>query len=406
MTTINIAIVGLGTVGSGLVTILNENADHILKHTNVTVKCVSVIDRSDKNKGILPKSVEHFGKDPLDIPDNYDVLVETMGGTDLAFHVCKMALSKGKSVVTANKAMLALHGKELAEIAEKNNAQLRIEASIGGGIPVVKTIKETFVCSPITKVEGILNGSCNYILTQMESKNISYEDALKDAQAKGYAESNPSLDVDGIDTAHKINVLAKLAFGQDIKMEDMGITGISHITLDDVNILKRLGMKIKLIATTKKVDDEHCICNVRPTIVCETRPFSDVNGTMNLVKMYNDTLEEMALIGHGAGMKPTGNAILCDILDIAQGGYHHTFSHNASDIKDAKTVADTSSLHYLVRLNKKIDDDLIEKEFVENNIAYALTISLNPESINELFKGNIYYELHEPLQKLHKKDRS
>jgi len=251
--------------------------------------------------------------------DGIDLFVELIGGEDgPALAAVKAALEIGRPVVTANKALLAKHGTELAKLAEDTGAQLGFEAAVAGGIPVIKTLREGLGSARIAKVFGIMNGTCNYILTRMGNEDISFADCLKDAQALGYAEADPSFDVDGYDTAHKLAILATLCFGYELAPDKIRVEGITGITQHDIQVAADLGYKIKLLGIAQRTDDG-IEQRVHPTFVPKGSAIAGVDGVMNAVALETDHVHELLLAGPGAGGPPTASSVLSDILDIARG---------------------------------------------------------------------------------------
>ncbi len=319
MKKINIGIVGLGTVGTGIATIMVQNKAVISARLGAELVLKKGADLDIERDRGIDFAPDQLTTDPYAVTDDPDIAIvaEMIGGTDIAKKVIERAIANGKHVVTANKALLAAHGNELFELAEKNAVNLAFEPSVGGCMPIIKTLRETLVSNRIEAVTGILNGTCNYILTRITDEGMAFADALKEAQEQGYAEADPSLDVDGFDTAHKLAIVSALAFGIKINMDDIYIEGISGITPMDIEFALDCGYRIKLLAITK-FDGGEVQARIHPTMVPFSDPLSNVSGSMNAVTVTADSVGDMVLFGRGAGMMPTATAALSDIADIAR----------------------------------------------------------------------------------------
>ena len=318
-----VAIAGLGVVGGGTAKLLTEHKDLLEKRCNRAMELTAVADvNEDRFRALnLPVSVSYY-KDALEMVEkaDADLVVELIGGADgIALTLCKKALESGKHYVTANKAMLARHGNELGALAERKGVFFGYEASVGGGIPVIKVLREGFVGNDISAVYGILNGTCNYILTKMRETKRPFADVLAEAQELGYAEKpDPSLDVDGVDTAHKTAILGALAFGMPVDFQKMHVEGIRHISDLDIAYADELGYRIKLLGIAKNINGAVCI-NVYPCMVPQTAALATVDGVFNAVTTEGDFVGRSVLIGRGAGEKPTASAVVSDIVDCATG---------------------------------------------------------------------------------------
>lgn len=336
--TLNVAIVGLGTVGSGVFRILKDNSELIKSRTGKEVKLYAVSYRDTKLSKKELKNVEKLDALALAKDPKVDVIVELIGGASgIAYELCKAALENKKSVVTANKALIAHHGLELAKIAEKNKVTLAFEAAVAGGIPVIKSIKEGLAANNITSVSGILNGTCNYILTTMEKDRRDFGSALKEAQSLGYAEADPSFDIDGVDTAHKLAILSSLAFGTEVNIKATYIEGIRNISLVDIDYALELGYRIKLLGLTQR-KPEGITQYVHPAMVKKESPLANVDGVLNALVVESDFMGSLLLEGAGAGSRPTASAVVADIIDIASGRKTSTFNVPVSLLKKAKFV--------------------------------------------------------------------
>ncbi|HUH76443.1 MAG TPA: homoserine dehydrogenase [Devosia sp.] len=318
---LRIGVAGLGNVGATLVRILQKDAADLQKKLGRQLVVTAIAARSrSRDRGIDVSGLEWFD-DPVALAksDGIDLFVELIGGEDgPAFAAVKAALEIGRPVVTANKALLAKHGVALAKLAEETGAQLGFEAAVAGGIPVIKTLREGLGSASIAKVYGIMNGTCNYILTRMGNEDISFADCLKDAQALGYAEADPAFDVEGYDTAHKLSILATLCFGYEIAPDEIQVEGISQISQHDIRVAADLGYKIKLLGIAQRTEDG-IEQRVHPTFVPKGSAIAGVDGVLNAVALETDHVHELLLAGPGAGGPPTASSVLSDILDIARG---------------------------------------------------------------------------------------
>ncbi len=348
---LTIAIAGLGTVGTALVRQLRQNADLIASRAGTPVVIKAVCDRDKVRERDCDLSGIEWINDPLKLAslEGVDVIVELMGGADGApRELAKAALAKGKHFVTANKALIAKHGPALAEMSEHNNVQMSFEAAVAGGLPVIKTLREGFAGEEINKVSGILNGTCNYILTRMRAEKVPFATALADAQKQGYAEADPAADIDGHDTANKLAILAALAFGIKPDISSIRLEGIRKISLADLQFAEDLGYRIKLLGTARKTP-EGIEQTVGPTLVSESSPLANIDGTLNGVFLYGRRVGPIMLVGHGAGGEPTANAVTADIIDIARGEKSYAFSLPAAKL-GVLSPGKTPQMRYYMRL--------------------------------------------------------
>lgn len=327
---INIAILGYGTVGSGVYDITVENAESIYKKTGKKVEVKKILDLRDfdnhPKKEIFTKNFDEILSDA-----SISIVVETIGGLEPAYRFTKSALLAGKSVVTSNKELVATHGTELLKIAKEKNVNYLFEASVGGGIPVIRPINNCLAANDITEIFGILNGTTNYILTKMIKEGMSFEDALAQAQANGYAERNPAADVEGHDACRKICILASLAFGKAVDSAKVSTEGITNITLDDVKAAESLGYVIKLIGYTKN-ENGKVICRVSPMLIPTSNPLASASDVFNAVMVRGDMVGDVMFYGRGAGKLPTASAVMGDVLDIVKSADNKNFIwESASD---------------------------------------------------------------------------
>ena len=316
---INVGIIGFGTVGTGTARILVENADIIRRRLGapVVLKTISDLDVK-RDRGISLRGVQLTtdAREVMTDPD-IDIVVELIGGYKPAKEFILEAVRNKKHVVTANKALLAVHGEEIYAAAEKAGVTLGYEASVAGGIPILAALRNGLAANEIESIYGIVNGTCNYILTLMTNAGRRFDEVLKEAQDMGYAEADPTFDVEGVDSAHKLAVLAMLAFGTPVKFDDIYTEGISKITPLDIDFARDLGYKIKLLAITKMVDGE-IEARVHPTMLPETYPIAAVDGVFNALSVVGDAVGSTMFYGRGAGDLPTGSAVVSDIIDIGR----------------------------------------------------------------------------------------
>jgi len=318
---LKVGIAGLGTVGAEVVRLIGNESRALSARCGRSVRVVAVTARSRAKKRAVDLHGIEWAKNPLALAEdpNVDCFVELMGGAgDPAFSAIEAALRSGKSVVTANKALIARHGLRLAHAAEKHGGSLNFEAAVGAAIPVIKTLREGLAGTGISRVYGILNGTCNYILTRMEQEGLSFAECLKDAQRLGYAEANPSFDVDGHDTAQKLAILASLAFGTKVAQSAVYVEGISSITPEDLRAAEELGYRVKLLGvavrTAKGIEQR-----VHPTMVPKSSSIAQVMGVTNAVTIDGEGIPPITLVGPGAGGAATASAVVADIADIARG---------------------------------------------------------------------------------------
>jgi homoserine dehydrogenase len=316
---INVGIIGFGTVGTGTARILIENADIIRRRLGAPVVLKKISDLDVKrDRGIKLTGVQLTTKaQEIFIDPEIDVVVELIGGYKPAKDFILEAIKNKKHVVTANKALLAVHGEEIYAAAAQAGVTVGFEASVAGGIPILAAVKNGLAANNIKSIYGIVNGTCNYILTLMTNAGRKFDEVLKEAQAKGYAEADPTFDIEGIDSAHKLAVLAMLAYGTPVKFDDIHTEGISKITPLDIDFAKDLGYKIKLLAITKMVDGE-IEARVHPTMLPEEYPIASVDGVFNALSIVGDAVGSTMFYGRGAGDMPTGSAVVSDIIDIGR----------------------------------------------------------------------------------------
>ena len=319
MKQINIGLLGCGTVGTGVAKLLFENKELLCARVGVDLhlKWVADIDIETHRgiefpDGVLTTDAQKVIDDP-----EVDMIIEMIGGEGIAKDLMLKAIANGKHIVTANKALLAAHGNELFAAAAARGVDLAFEASVGGCMHTIKSMRESLVGNHIRSMSGILNGTCNYILSKIEAEGISFDEALAEAQQQGYAEADPTLDVGGFDTAHKIAILAALAYGMEINLPDVYIEGISNVTPLDIEFAGQFGYRIKLLAISKILDNR-VEARVHPTMIPFDNLLAAIGGTVNAITISGDAVGEILLYGRGAGMMPTASAVVSDIVDIAR----------------------------------------------------------------------------------------
>ena len=385
-----IGIIGLGTVGEGVLKVLTKEKHSIFEKSQADIEVKYACDLNitrdfsfEFDKSILVDDYKKILED-----SEIKLVVELIGGETLAKDIIIQAFKSKKSVVTANKALIAKHGVELFQIAKENSVSFLFEAAVGGGIPIVTPLMESLVANTVTEIKGIMNGTSNYILTKMKEENLSFDEALSIASAKGYAEADPTYDVDGIDAGHKINILASLAYGGSIKFKDMQISGIREINTLDIFSANQLNSTIKLIASSKLVSEDSAQISVEPVIISNNEILAKVDDVYNAIETIGSYTGRTLFYGKGAGMDPTASAVVADIVKIA------TRNHIESDyffnstkiinIIDSNAVKD----NYYIRVS---NDFNIEKSPFEiynkiDNFFIILAENISRNEINEYLK--------------------
>lgn len=319
MVDIRVGIIGLGSVGQGVVKILNDNISLIKKKTNAKISIIGVSAKNKNKQREVQIDTYQWYDNPISLAVNEDadIIIELIGGEDgVALDVVENAIRAGKNVITANKALIAKKGNYLLELAEKNGAKLLFEAAIAGSIPIVKTLKESVASNTISAIYGILNGTCNYILTSMEKDGMSFDNALKRAQDLGFAEADPTFDIEGYDAAHKLSILSSMCFGNEIDFDHVKIQGIKAIELDDIRAASDYGYAIRLLGIAKKNKDGRISQVVRPSLLSKESDLAGIEWEKNAVSIKGNYFNELLLSGPGAGRYPTASAIMGDLFDI------------------------------------------------------------------------------------------
>lgn len=367
-TPLRLGIAGLGTVGAGVVKILRQKQALLSARSgrDIVITAVSARNR-DKDRGVSLSDYA-WEDDPVKLAtrDDVDVFIELMGGSDgPAKAATEAALTAGKDVVTANKALLAHHGQALAERAEANGAVLRFEAAVAGGIPVIKALTEGLAGNEITRVMGVMNGTCNYILTRMQDAGLSYEDAFAEADGLGYVEADPELDVGGIDAGHKLALLSAIAFGTRVDFASVVLTGIGSVTFTDIQHAEDMGYRIKLLGVAR-MTGRGLEQSMAPCLVPATSPLGQLPGGTNMVVIEGDQIGQVVLRGPGAGEGPTASAVMGDVMDIARGTRLTTFGQPASTLAQPTPAQAAAPAPYYLRCG------LIDKPGALARVAAAL----------------------------------
>jgi len=368
---IKVGIIGVGTVGTSVAQILKDNADVVSARAGIDIVVkLGVVKNLNKDRG-LDIALSNNIDDVLDDPE-IDIVVELMGGVEDAFEVVKKALKNGKAVVTANKALLAYHRYELAELAK--DIAFEYEASVAGGIPIINALRDGLSANHIESIMGIMNGTCNYMLTKMTNEGVAYDAILKEAQELGYAEADPTFDVGGYDAAHKLLILASIAHGIDAKPEDILIEGIQNISQDDITFAKEFGYAIKLLGIAKK-DKNEVELRVHPCLISKDEMIAKIDGVMNGISVVGDKVGETLYYGPGAGGNATASAVVANIIDIARSGKSTPMlgfdKAMAGKKLTLKATGDIESKYYL-RINVSDRTGVlakITKIFEDNNIS-------------------------------------
>jgi len=350
---LRLGIAGLGTVGAGVVKIVRQKSLLLEARTGrgIAISAVSARNR-EKDRGV-PLTDYGWEDDPVTLAtrDDVDVFVELVGGSDgPAKAAVEAALKAGKDVVTANKALLAHHGQALAQLAEDNGCVLRFEAAVAGGIPVIKALTEGLAANDITRVMGVMNGTCNYILTRMESGGLSYAEAFAEADGLGFLEADPELDVGGIDAAHKLSLLSAIAYGTQVAFDAVELEGIGRVSIDDIRQASDMGYKIKLLGVCR-MTGRGLEQSMSPCLVPASSPLGQREGGTNMVVIEGDQVGQIVMRGAGAGEGPTASAVMGDVVDIARGTRVTTFGAPASKLVEATPARAATPAPYYLRMN-------------------------------------------------------
>ena len=351
-TPLRLGIAGLGTVGVGVIKIIQRQAALLQARSGreITISAISARSR-DKDRGVRLGGYA-WEDDPVALAkrDDVDIFVELMGGSDgPARDATEAAIAAGKDVITANKAMLALHGQPLAEAAEAKGCVLRFEAAVAGGIPIVKALTEGLAGNEITRVMGVMNGTCNYILTRMENAGLPYDEVFAEADALGYLEADPNLDVGGIDAGHKLALLSSIACGTQVNFDGIELEGIQRITIEDINQARDMGYRIKLLGVAQ-MTGRGLEQRMSPCLVPATSPLGQLEGGTNMVMVEGDSVGQIVLRGAGAGEGPTASAVLSDVMDIARGIRISTFGQPATSLVPSTPAKSATPAPFYLRM--------------------------------------------------------
>lgn len=388
---IQIAVLGYGTVGSGVVEVINTNHESINKKAGEEINIKYVLDLKEFPGDPVQEKIVHDYEIIANDPE-IRIIVEVMGGIEPAYTFVKRALERGKSVCTSNKELVAKHGVELLEIAKRNNINFLFEASCGGGIPIIRPLNSSLTADEIDEITGILNGTTNYILTKMATDGSSFEEVLKDAQEKGYAERNPEADVEGYDACRKIAILSSLAFGRHVDFEDIYTEGITKITAEDIKYAKVLGASIKLLATSRKVGDQF-YAMVCPVMIDSSNPLYSVNNVFNAIFVHGNVLGDAMFYGSGAGKLPTASAVVADVVDAAK-HLNRNIMMNWSSKKLHLIDISQVRQRYFVRMKGSLtgDFDKVEAVFGHVDVVGVPSISNEFGFITEEMTEQEYHE--------------
>ncbi|NMC33033.1 MAG: homoserine dehydrogenase [Veillonellaceae bacterium] len=347
---VRVGLLGFGTVGTGVVRVLTENASLIAQRAGTAIEIKKILVRDPYKKRALSTAAE-LTTDPASVirDPEIDIVAELLGGEEPARTLMLEALNQGKHVVTANKDVMAKYGRELFEAAEKNNVNLLFEASVGGGIPIIRPLKRCLAANRISEVMGIVNGTTNYMLDKMTSEGMDFATVLAEAQAKGYAEADPTADVGGLDAARKIAILASIAFGTRVRLDDVSAEGITKIEPEDIDYGRELGYVIKLLAIAQETD-KGVNARVHPAFIPLTHPLAAVRDAFNAIFIRGDAVGDAMFYGRGAGSLPTASAVCADIMEAAREIAHHSSSHilcTCFEEKRISPISETESPYYI-----------------------------------------------------------
>ncbi|MCE5341927.1 MAG: homoserine dehydrogenase [Planctomycetaceae bacterium] len=356
--TIKIGLIGFGTVGSGVAKILLEDSDYIKARTGIKLELAKIVDVDTTKErpvklpaGILTSDINSILNDK-----EIQIAIELVGGTKIAKDIQLKMLAAGKDVITANKALLAEHGSELYTAAHKADKCIAFEASCAGGIPIISAIRTGLAANRIKAIYGIVNGTCNYILTNMTNKNETFRAALKQAQEKGYAEADPTLDISGGDSAHKLAILSSISFGSEILPEDIFVEGIENVDIADIRYGKEMGYTLKLLAIGQRTPEGKISLRVHPSFISSESALARVDGPFNAVSIFGHAVGQTMFYGRGAGMMPTASAIVADIIEVAMGNSKKLFEHLTLEPRDKNTIANINELMSRFYIRLRVSD--------------------------------------------------
>lgn len=373
---INIAVMGYGTVGSGVVEVIDKNQDIIKRRAGDGIHVKYVLDLRDFPDDPIQEKIVHDVDIIVQDPE-IKIVVEVMGGVEPAYTFVKRCLESGKSVATSNKALVAKHGAELLSIARDREINFLFEASVGGGIPIIRALNSSLTADRIEEITGILNGTTNYMLTKMFYEGAQYDEVLKEAQDNGYAERNPEADVEGYDACRKIAILSSLISGHQVDFEDIYTEGITKITKEDMCYAKEMGMTIKLLASSKR-DKDHLHAIVAPALLGTEHPLYNVNGVFNAVFVNGNMLGDAMFYGSGAGKLPTASAVVADVVDEAKHLHRNIMTMWKNEKLELLPIKDTSK-RFFVRISGSLEEREVEVKQLFGNVEFLKVPTLNHE---------------------------
>ena len=386
---VNIAVLGYGTVGSGVVEVINTNHESINKRAGQEINIKYVLDLRDFPGDPVQEVLVHDYEIIVNDPE-VDIVVEVMGGIEPAYTFVKRALESGKSVCTSNKALVAKHGPELMEIAKEKNINFLFEASCGGGIPIIRALNGSLTADEVDEITGILNGTTNYMMYKMATEGSDFDVVLKEAQQKGYAEADPTADVEGYDACRKIAILSSLAYGKFLNYEDVYTEGITKITPEDMVYAEELGMTIKLLGTSRKLGADTFTALVAPFLVGQKSPLYSVNDVFNAVFVHGNMLGDAMFYGSGAGKLPTASAVVADVVDEAK-NLHENIATNWSNEPMKLTPMEETEGRFFVRV-KGVTEAQAEAAFGKLQIVKVASLPGEFGFITECMKQKEYKE--------------
>ena len=403
MKEIKISVVGLGTVGSNVIKSIENKSYEIIQKTNIKFNIVGIAAKNKDKKRIIDASKYQWFDNPLDLlgSNKCDVLIELIGEEKgLSYELIKKAITNNINVITANKALLAKHGNELFQLADANNVNILFEAAVAGGIPIIHLLKNSLFLNQIKNITGILNGTTNFILSEMEKNNLNFDQALRKATEKGYAEANPINDIEGIDSAYKITLLASLCYGVKINHNYSFFTGVNNFDKEDIKHSKKLGYRIKLISETCLIEDKIFI-STSPKLININNPLAHVEGVLNAIKIETDHLNSLFIEGEGAGGLATASSVISDLYEIAKGSNHKSIGYLSSNLREIDSYErENLKRPYYLRILVKDQPGVLSKItsiLTSKNISIQTILQLIEEKIDN--KVPIILTTYDTLEK-------
>ena len=403
MKEIKISVVGLGTVGSNVIKSIENKSYEIIQKTNIKFNIVGIAAKNKDKKRIIDTSKYQWFDNPLDLlgSNKCDVLIELIGEEKgLSYELIKKAITNNINVITANKALLAKHGNELFQLADANNVSILFEAAVAGGIPIIHLLKNSIFLNQIKNITGILNGTTNFILSEMEKNNLNFDQALRKATEKGYAEANPINDIEGIDSAYKITLLASLCYGVKINHNYSFFTGVNNFDKEDIKHSKKLGYRIKLISETCLIEDKIFI-STSPKLININNPLAHVGGVLNAIKIKTDHLNSLFIEGEGAGGPATASSVISDLYEIAKGSNHKSIGYLSSNLREIDSYErENLKRPYYLRILVKDQPGVLSKItsiLTSKNISIQTILQLIEEKIDN--KVPIVLTTYDTLEK-------